>query len=401
MCCLLLLLSLLFILQMASLPKRARAAGSAAAAAAAAATTATRVELPLPDDWHHHFRDSAERGDGRLAAVAPLAAAQFGRCIAMPNLVPPVTTVAAALEYRERILGAVPPEVVKRGFEPLMTLYLTEETKPEEIDKLKATHGKVVAVKLYPAGATTNSHAGVRSLDKVASVLERMASLAVPLLIHGEVTDPAIDIFDREKVFLERELRPLLAKFPTLRVVLEHVTTKEAVDFVLAAGDNVAATITPQHLLYDRNSIFQGGLRPHMYCLPVLKRGDPHRLALLGALSSPKFFLGTDSAPHERSEKEKDCGCAGCFSALSALELYLEAFEEADAMEHFQAFACENGPRFYGLPPCPSQKRVALERQPRPIPASVPYRKANGAESGIVPLRAGSETKWSFVGLVE
>jgi len=338
-----------------------------------------------------HFRDV---GDGRLQLVSPLAAAQFGRVVAMPNLVPPVTTVAMALAYRERILAHVPAALVERGFDPLMTLYLTDSTRVEDIDDIRASQGRVLGCKLYPAGATTNSHFGVTSVAKIMPVLRRMEELHVPLLVHGEVVDPAVDPFDREKEFLSRELVPLLAALPALRVVLEHVTTKEAVDFVLAQGPNVAATITPQHLLYDRSALFQGGLRPHMYCLPVLKRGNPHRTALLGAIKSksPKFFLGTDSAPHYQSDKEKDCGCAGCFSAMTAIELYAEAFDQVDALDGLEAFACHNGADFYRLPRCPSGARVTLEPVERAVPKLV---GGNDAAKGIVPLRAGGSVLWT------
>jgi len=311
----------------------------------------------------------------------------------MPNLVPPIVNVPQALEYRDRILSCVPSNLRERGFDPIMTLYLTEQTTLADIDAIKASQGKVLGCKLYPAGATTNSHFGVTSLAKVRPVLEHMALLQVPLLVHGEVVDPAVDPFDREAEFLSRELKPLLNDLPNLRLVLEHVTTKEAVDFVLSQGPNVAATITPQHLLYDRSALFQGGLRPHLYCLPILKRGNPHRLALLGAIKSgsPKFFLGTDSAPHMMKEKEKDCGCAGCFSAPLAMELYAEAFEEADALDHLEAFACHNGPDFYGLPRCPSSAKLTLEKRPRDIPKIF----AVTGGTGIVPLRAGETTSWT------
>jgi dihydroorotase len=352
---------------------------------------ARALSIRRPDDFHHHFRDV---NDGRLQTVAPLAAAQFARCVAMPNLVPPVTTVPQALAYRERIMAAV-PEARRAGFSVLMTLYLTDKTSPADIEEVAQSEGAVLGCKLYPAGATTNSHFGVTSLANVRPALLRMAELNVPLLVHGEVVDPAVDPFDREAVFLTRELAPLLAELPALRVVLEHVTTKEAVDFVLAHGPNVAATITPQHLLYDRSALFQGGLRPHLYCLPILKRGNPHRLALLEAIKSgsPKFFLGTDSAPHLGADKEKDCGCAGCFSAPLAMELYAEAFEQVDALEHLEAFACHNGADFYGLPRNAEQVRAVLEPRARDIPKSY---AVQGSESGIVPLRAGLQTSWTL-----
>lgn len=253
----------------------------------------------------------------------------------------------------------------------------------------------------YPAGATTNSHFGVRSIASIRPVLEHMDKLSIPLCVHGEVVDPQVDPFDRERVFIEKELTPLLKELPSLKVILEHVTTKEAVDFVMSQGPNVAATITPQHLLYDRSHLFAGGLRPHMFCLPILKRGNPHRLALLGAIASgsPKFFLGTDSAPHAQNEKEKDCGCAGCFTSWCALELYLEAFEEADALQHFEAFACTNGAKFYGLPPATKENRpmITFEKKLLKVPDSFSMILAKTPDAKLIPLRAGQECTWSRV----
>ena len=277
-----------------------------------------RISITRPDDWHLHLRD-----DAALAAVLPHSARRFARAIVMPNLRPPVTTVAAAEQYRARILAALPPG---SAFEPLMTLYLTDNTPPEEIRRAAQT-GCVHAIKLYPAGATTNSDAGVSDLGRCDATLAAMAELGMPLLVHGEVTDPAVDVFDREKAFIDRVLQPLLQSHPDLKVVFEHITTAEAVEFVVACGRRVAATITAHHLLYDRNAIFSGGIRPHYYCLPVLKR-ESHRQALLHAATSGsgQFFLGTDSAPHARRAKEAACGCAGCYTAHAALELYAEAF---------------------------------------------------------------------------
>ena len=300
------------------------------------------LTLTRPDDWHLHLRD----GDA-LAAVLPHTARQFARAIVMPNLKPPVTTVAMAAAYRGRILAALPSGM---AFEPLMTLYLTDNTPAEEIRAAVAS-GFVRAVKLYPAGATTNSDAGVTNLAHCDAALAEMASLGLPLLVHGEVTDPAVDLFDREAVFIEQVLSPLLKRHPTLRVVMEHITTKEAAQFVAEAGSNVAATITAHHLLYNRNAIFQGGVRPHWYCLPVLKR-EVHRESLVRAATSgnPKFFLGTDSAPHARGAKEAACGCAGCYTANAAMELYAEVFEAAGALDRLEAFASFFGPDFYRLP---------------------------------------------------
>ncbi|MDP2811093.1 MAG: dihydroorotase [Rhodocyclaceae bacterium] len=338
------------------------------------------ITLTRPDDWHLHLRD----GDA-LRAVLPDTARRFARAIVMPNLRPPVTMVEQAAAYRERILAAVPPGLT---FSPLMTLYLTDNTPHTEIDRAKAS-GFVHAVKLYPAGATTNSDAGVTDLMKCRATLARMEALGLPLLVHGEVTDPAVDVFDREAVFIERVLMPLLADFPALKLVLEHVTTKEGVDFVRAAGSNVAATITAHHLLMNRNAIFAGGLRPHHYCLPVLKR-EAHRRALVAAATSgdPKFFLGTDSAPHTKGAKESACGCAGCYTAHAGIELYAEAFEAAGALDRLEGFASHFGPDFYGLPR--NAGSITLVREVWSVPAVLPY----ADDGGLVPLRAGETVAW-------
>lgn len=313
-----------------------------------------QLTITRPDDWHVHLRD----GD-MLATVLPDTAQRFARAIVMPNLKPPVRTVAEARAYRERILAALPAEMC---FEPLMTLYLTDNTSPEDIRQAKSS-GFIHAVKYYPAGATTHSDSGVTDIHRVAAVLETMQEVGLPLLVHGEVTDTDIDIFDREAVFIERVLVPLLERLPRLRVVLEHITTAQAAAFVTAAAANVAATITVHHLLYNRNAMFQGGIRPHAYCLPVLKR-ESHRQALVAAATSgnPKFFLGTDSAPHPRHDKESSCGCAGIYSAHAALELYAEVFEQAGALDKLEAFASFHGPDFYGLPR--NQEQVTLVKQP-------------------------------------
>ena len=312
-----------------------------------------QITLTRPDDWHLHLRDGEA-----LKAVLPHSARQFARAIIMPNLKPPVTTVAAATDYRQRILAALPAD---SDFEPLMTLYLTDNTSPDEIRRA-ADSGFVHAVKLYPAGATTNSDAGVTDLAKCDAALAAMEQVGMPLLMHGEVTDPAIDLFDREKAFIEKVLQPLLRRRPGLRVVFEHITTREAAEFVESAGDNVAATITAHHLLYNRNAIFLGGVRPHYYCLPVLKR-ERHREALVEAATSGsrKFFLGTDSAPHARHAKEAACGCAGCYTGLAAIELYAEAFEAAGALGRLEGFASFNGPDFYRLPRNAGRITLALK----------------------------------------
>jgi dihydroorotase len=335
-----------------------------------------KLTLTRPDDWHVHLRD-----DEMLAKVLPDTARQFGRAIVMPNLKPPVRTVADAAAYRDRILAALPAGL---AFEPLMTLYLTENTAPEEIFKARAS-GFVQAVKYYPAGATTNSDSGVTDIRKVDGVLEAMAEAGLPLLLHGEVTDPAVDVFDREAVFIDRILTPLLQRLPRLKVVLEHITTRQAAEFVAAAPANVGATITVHHLLYNRNAMFQGGIRPHYYCLPILKR-ETHREALVAAAISgnPKFFLGTDSAPHATHSKETACGCAGIYTAHAAMELYAEAFEAAGALDKLEAFASHFGPDFYGLPR--NTGTLTLEKAPREIPASHP--------AGLTPLRAGETLAW-------
>jgi dihydroorotase len=340
------------------------------------------LTITRPDDWHLHLRD----GDA-LRAVLPATARQFARAIIMPNLKPPVRTVEDARAYRDRILAARP---AASDFEPLMTLYLTDNTSPDEIARAAAS-GFVKAVKYYPAGATTNSDSGVTDIRKCDAVFEAMQSANLPLLLHGEVTGDEIDVFDREKVFIEKHLIPLTLRFPKLRIVLEHITTANAVKFVLAANDNVAATITPQHLLYSRNAIFKGGIRPHYYCLPILKR-EEHRLALVKAATggNPKFFLGTDSAPHARHTKENDCGCAGCFTALHALELYAEVFEQANALDKLEAFAGFHGADFYRLPR--NQSRITLRKEAWQVPAEIPF-----PGSPLVPLRAGETMAWRVV----
>lgn len=337
------------------------------------------LTLVRPDDWHLHVRD----GDA-LDVVVPHSAACFGRALIMPNLRPPITTTVQALAYRERILESVPEGA---GFEPLMSLYLTDNTLPEEIDCAKAS-GIVIAAKLYPAGATTHSDAGVTAIDLIHPVLERMEKLGLALCVHGESTAPDVDIFDRERVFMEKTLSPLVRHFPGLKIVFEHITTSEAAQFVRAAGANVAATVTAQHLLYSRNALFAGGLRPHHYCLPVLKR-ETHRRALLKAVcsGSPRFFLGTDSAPHVAHAKEAACGCAGCYTAPVALGLYAEAFEAEGALDRLEAFASLNGAAFYGLPP--NKDQVTLCRQVTEVPPHYAY------EGGkLVPLRAGETIAW-------
>jgi dihydroorotase len=342
-----------------------------------------QITITRPDDWHLHLRDGEA-----LAAVLPHSARHFARAIVMPNLRPPITTVAMAADYRQRILAALPAGT---RFEPLMTLYLTDNTPADEIRRA-ADSGFVKAVKLYPAGATTNSDAGVTDLSRCDAALAEMEKQGMPLLVHGEVTDPAVDLFDRERVFIDTVLQPLLDRRPGLRVVFEHITTREAADFVQAAGDNVAATITAHHLLYNRNAIFVGGIRPHYYCLPVLKR-ETHRQALVLAATSGngKFFLGTDSAPHARGAKETACGCAGCYTAHAALELYAEAFEAAGALDKLEAFASFNGPDFYRLPRNAGQ--VTLQKKPWRTPEAFAY---VGGDA-LVPLRAGESLNWQLV----
>jgi dihydroorotase len=338
------------------------------------------IEITRPDDWHLHLRD-----DAALKAVVGDTARRFGRAIVMPNLKPPVTTVALAAAYRERIVAAVPSGM---RFEPLMTLYLTDNTPPTEIDAAKSS-GFVHAVKLYPAGATTNSDAGVSDLKKCAATLARMEAVGLPLLVHGEVTDPAVDVFDREAVFIDTVLKPLLASYPKLRLVLEHITTADGINFVKSQGSNVAGTLTAHHLLLNRNAIFAGGIRPHHYCLPVLKR-ETHRQALVAAATSgsPKFFLGTDSAPHAKSTKEAACGCAGCYTANAGIELYAEAFDAAGALDRLEGFASFYGADFYGLPR--NAEKVRLTRTAWPVPASLDYL----AGDPLVPLRAGETIAW-------
>ena len=340
------------------------------------------LTLTRPDDWHLHLRD----GDA-LRAVLPHTARQFARAIVMPNLKPPVTTVAAAAAYRDRILAALPADL---DFEPLMTLYLTDDTSPDEVRRAKDS-GFVHAFKLYPAGATTNSSAGVTNLRNCWPALEAMQAVGMPLLIHGEVTDPAVDLFDRERVFIDEQLIPLRAAFTNLRVVFEHITTREAADYVTdccGRERTLAATITAHHLLYNRNAIFQGGLRPHWYCLPVLKR-ETHRLALIEAATSgrPCFFLGTDSAPHARHAKESACCGAGSFTAFHAMELYATAFERADRLDRLEGFASFFGADFYGLPR--NTERITLERTTWTIPASVAF-----GNDELVPLDAGGTLEW-------
>jgi len=340
------------------------------------------VTLRQPDDWHVHFRDGA-----MLRAVLPSTARQFARAVVMPNLVPPVGDVAAARAYRERIVAAVP---ARAEFTPLMTCYLTDTTDPQEVAR-GYDEGVFAAVKLYPAHATTHSAHGVTDIDRVMPVLERMATLGMPLLIHGEVTDPEVDVFDREAVFIERVLDKLRRRLPELRIVLEHVTTEEAVAYVGAGGPNLAATITAHHLIINRNDIFRGGIRPHLYCLPIAKR-EKHRRALRRAATSgnPAFFLGTDSAPHAIPTKETACGCAGIFTAPAALELYAEVFEEEAALDRFEAFAALNGPEFYRLPV--NEHRVTLRREKW----TVPERIGEGGNA-VAPFRAGETLRWRLV----
>ena len=339
------------------------------------------ITLSRPDDWHLHVRD----GDV-LSTVVPHTARQFGRAIIMPNLKPPVTTAAQALAYRDRILAAVPQGV---SFEPLMTLYLTDKLAPEEIVRAKAAG--VVAAKLYPAGATTNSDAGVTDLKNIYPVLEAMQRVGMLLLVHGEVTSPDIDLFDREAVFIDRHLIPLRRDFPGLKIVFEHITTMEAAQYVTEAGEGLGATITAHHLLYNRNAIFTGGIRPHYYCLPVLKR-ETHRLALVQAATSGnrRFFLGTDSAPHPAHLQEHATGCAGCYTAHAALELYAEAFEQAGALHRLEAFASFNGADFYGLPR--NSGTVTLSRESWTTPERYPFGAAD-----LKPLRAGEALAWRQV----
>jgi dihydroorotase len=341
-------------------------------------TPLQEITLVRPDDWHLHVRDGAP-----MAAVLPYSARQFGRAIIMPNLRPPITTTAQAVAYRERLVAALP---AGSDFQPLMTLYLTDNLPPEEIVRAKAAG--VVAVKLYPAGATTNSDAGVTDLRKTYPTLEALQREGLKLLVHGEVTDPDVDVFDREAVFVDRVLEPLRRDLPGLKIVMEHLTTREGAQYVASAGANLAATITAHHLLYNRNAIFMGGLRPHYYCLPVLKR-EVHRQALVAAATSgsPKFFLGTDSAPHAAVLKEASVCGAGCFTALSALELYAEAFDAAGALDKLEGFASLHGPDFYGLPR--NEGTVTLRREPLELPESVPF-----GDARLKPLRGGETLAW-------
>jgi len=340
------------------------------------------LTITRPDDWHLHLRDG-----GALKAVLPDTARQFARAIVMPNLRPPVTTTALAIEYRERILNALP---VGANFEPLMTLYLTDNTTAEEIERAKAS-GIVHGVKLYPAGATTNSDSGVTNLGHCVKALEAMEKVGMPLLAHAEVTDSDVDVFDRERVFIERNMIPLLKKFPNLKVVFEHITTQDAADFVTQASSNVAATVTAHHLLMNRNDMFKGGIQPHHYCLPILKR-EEHRVALVKAATSgnPKFFLGTDSAPHAKHAKEAACGCAGMYTAHTAIELYAEAFELAGALDKLEGFASFYGADFYGLPR--NTEQITLVRESWKVPASLPYEG-----DVLVPLRADQMLNWKML----
>ncbi|MEY4562408.1 MAG: hypothetical protein RLZZ618_1685 [Pseudomonadota bacterium] len=338
------------------------------------------LTITRPDDWHLHVRDGAA-----MAAVIPDTARQFARAIIMPNLKPPVTTASQALAYRERILAAVPAGL---DFQPLMTLYLTDVLPPEEI--LLARDAGVAAVKLYPAGATTNSDAGVTDLKKTYATLEAMQRVGMPFLVHGEVTDSDIDLFDREKAFIDTKLIPLRRDFPELKIVFEHITTREAAQYVTEAGPHTAATVTAHHLLYNRNALFMGGIRPHYYCLPVLKR-EEHRQALVAAATSgsDRFFLGTDSAPHPAVLKEHASGCAGCYTALSALELYAEAFDAAGALDKLEGFASFHGPDFYGLPR--NTGTVTLRREPWTLPETLPFGAAE-----LKPLRGGETLAWKL-----
>ncbi len=368
-------------------------------------TDRSRITITQPDDWHLHLRDGEA-----MAAVLPATARRFRRAIVMPNLKPPITSVAAAQAYRERILAAREQAAVQtervlksevesevesqleanaiRQFEPLMTLYLTDRTTAADILAAKAS-GLVHGIKLYPAGATTHSDAGVTDLGKLHPTLAAMQSCGLPFLVHGEVTDPSIDIFDREAVFIDRVLQPLRRDFPALKIVFEHATTREAIQWVRESSGPVAATLTPQHLLYDRNALFVGGIRPHWYCLPILKR-SVHREALLAAATSgdPKFFLGTDSAPHARGLKENACGCAGCYTAPHAMELYTSAFDSVGALDRLEAFASHHGADFYGLPR--NRGSLTLERRPGVVPVELPF--VDGER--IVPLAAGEPLQW-------
>ncbi len=350
--------------------------------------TIQSITIIRPDDWHVHVRDGA-----MLQHVLPHTARQFGRAIIMPNLKPPVTTTAQALAYRERIVAALLSAIDKDGvskFQPLMTLYLTDNMSPDEIHRAKES-GLIHAVKFYPAGATTNSDAGVTALRRCYPVLEAMQEVGMPLLVHGEVTDPAIDIFDREAVFIEKVMQPLRRDMPELKVVFEHITTKDAAQYVTEADGRIAATITAHHLLYNRNEIFKGGMRPHYYCLPVLKR-EEHRQALIVAATSgnERFFLGTDSAPHDKNLKEHACACAGCYTALHAMELYAEAFDQAGALDKLEAFASFNGPKFYDLPR--NVGTITMRRENWIVPVELPFNAGV-----IVPLNGGAGMNWKLL----
>lgn len=341
-----------------------------------------KITLIQPDDWHLHLRDNQA-----LKTTVPAAARGFGRGIIMPNLTPPVTNVNRASDYRERILAQRPEG---SDWQPLMVLYLTDNTSPDDIIAA-ANSGFIYGCKYYPAGATTNSDSGVTNLNNMDAVFETMQEVGMVLQMHGEVTTPDIDIFDREAVFIERHLRPLVAKFPRLKMVMEHITTKQGAEFVLSAGDNVAASITPQHLMHNRNDMLVGGIRPHLFCLPILKR-DIHQQALIRVATSGshKVFLGTDSAPHAQGDKESACGCAGCFSHHAAIELYAEVFEQAGALDKLEAFASTNGPDFYGLPYNPVT--IELKKQPWQLPDSVPFE-----DTQVIPLGAGTTLNWKLV----
>ncbi len=341
-----------------------------------------KLTLTRPDDWHLHLRDGVA-----LKAVLPDTARQFARAIVMPNLRPPVTTTELALSYRQRILDALPEGA---NFEPLMTLYLTDNTSANEIKKAKAS-GMIYGVKLYPAGATTNSDAGVSDLAKCTTTLEAMQAVGIPLLVHAEVTDSNVDVFDRERVFIERHMMALLKNFPALKVVFEHITTKDAADFVIETPSNVAATITAHHLLMNRNDMFKGGIQPHYYCLPILKR-EEHRVALVKAAISgnPKYFLGTDSAPHAKHTKEAACGCAGIYTAHAAIELYAEAFKNANALDKLAGFASFYGADFYGLPR--NTEKITLVKESWLVPNELPL-----GDDSLVPLRAGQQVHWKLI----
>ncbi len=341
-----------------------------------------RLTLRRPDDWHVHLRDGA-----MLNSVVPFTARQFARAIVMPNLSPPITSVEQATAYRERIIEAVPKGV---KFTPMMTCYLTDTISPDEVERGHAA-GVFTAAKLYPANATTNSAHGVTDVRAILAVLKRMEQIGMPLLVHGEVTDPDVDIFDREKAFIDRTMIKLTQNFPALRIVFEHITSRQAAEFVEASGPNIAATITQHHLHINRNAMFAGGIRPHAYCLPVAKR-EEHRLALRKAATSgsPKFFLGTDSAPHIREAKESSCGCAGIFNATHALESYATIFDEEDALDWLEGFASLHGPAFYGL--APNEDKVTLVRQPNPVPSEI-----QAAGSTLIPFHAGENLGWQLV----